>query len=59
MNRQIVEELIKKDYDSIQNRIGGFLKNAIDERKSSGLVFGLSGGIDSAVIAAICAKFVK
>lgn len=59
MNRQIIEEIVKKDYDSIQNNIGNFFKNEIEKRKSNGLVFGLSGGIDSAVIAAICAKFVK
>ncbi len=59
MNHKIIEELVKKDYDSIQNNIGNFLKEELEKRKSGGLVFGLSGGIDSAVIAAICAKFVK
>lgn len=59
MNRQIVEELVKKDYDSIQNKIGSFLKNEIETRRSNGVVFGLSGGIDSAVIATLCAKFIK
>jgi len=59
LNRQIVEELVKKDYDSIQKKIGSFLKNEIDVRRSNGVVFGLSGGIDSAVIAVLCAKFVK
>jgi len=59
LNHKIIEELVKKDYDSIQNNIGNFLKEELEKRKSGGLVFGLSGGIDSAVIAAICAKFVK
>ena len=59
MNRQIIEEVIKKDYDLIQKKIGNFLKTEIDERRSNGVVFGLSGGIDSAVIATLCAKFVK
>lgn len=59
LNRKIIDELAKKDYDAIQNKIGDFLKSEISSRKSSGLVFGLSGGIDSAVIAALCAKFVK
>ena len=59
MNREIIEELVKKDYDSIQNSIGNFLKDEIEKRKSTGVVFGLSGGIDSAVIASVCAKFVK
>ena len=59
MNRQIIEELVKKDYDLIQNKIGSFLKNEIETRRSNGVVFGLSGGIDSAVIATLCAKFIK
>ena len=59
MNHQIIEELVKKDYDSIQKKIGNFLKNEIGERRSSGVVFGLSGGIDSVVIATLCSKFVK
>lgn len=59
MNRKIIEELIKKDYDSIQNKIGDFLKNELETRRSNGVVFGLSGGIDSAVIATLCSKFIK
>jgi len=59
LNQQIIEEIVNKDYDLIQNKIGQFLKTEIDARKSNGVIFGLSGGIDSAVISTICAKFVK
>lgn len=59
MNRQIIEELVKKDYDLIQNKIGSFLKKELEMRGSNGVVFGLSGGIDSAAIATLCAKFIK
>lgn len=59
MNKQIIDDLVKKDYDLIQNKIGNFLKNEMVERRSNGYVFGLSGGIDSAIIAVLCAKFVK
>jgi NAD+ synthase len=59
LNRQIIEEIIKKDYEDIQNKIGSFLETEIRERKSQGVIFGLSGGVDSAVIAMLCAKFVK
>ncbi len=59
MNHRIIEELIKKDYDLIQNKIGSFLKSEIEMQKSNGVIFGLSGGIDSAVIATLCAKFIK
>jgi len=59
LNRQLIADLVEKDYNSIQNKIGGFLRDEIAERKCQGVVFGLSGGIDSAVIALLCAKFVK
>jgi NAD+ synthase len=59
LNRKIIEELVKRDYESIQKKIGFFLKNALAERRSNGIVFGLSGGVDSAVIAALCTKFIK
>lgn len=59
MNRNIIEEIIKKDYSTIQNKIGSFLIQEIAERKSQGVIFGLSGGIDSAVLAMLCAKFVR
>jgi len=59
LNRQIIADLAEKDYNSIQNKIGDFLKGEITERKCQGIVFGLSGGIDSAVIASLCAKFLK
>ena len=59
MNRQIIADLVEKDYNSIQNKIGDFLKDEITERKCQGIVFGLSGGIDSAAIAVLCAKFLK
>ncbi len=59
MNQNIIEEITKKDYDTIQNKIGSFLTQEISQRKSQGVVFGLSGGIDSAVLAMLCAKFVQ
>jgi NAD+ synthase len=38
--------------------IGSFIKDKSDESKSEGLVIGLSGGIDSSVVAYICARAV-
>jgi NAD+ synthase len=43
----------------MQEKIGSFLVDEIRERRSQGVVFGLSGGIDSAVIAMLCAKYVR
>lgn len=59
MNLKILDEIIKKDFSSIQEKIGSFLVEEIRERRSQGVIFGLSGGIDSAVIAMLCAKFVR
>lgn len=59
MNLKILDEITKKDFSSIQEKIGSFLVEEIRERRSQGVIFGLSGGIDSAVIAMLCAKFVR
>ena len=59
LNPSILEEITKKDFNKIQEKIGTFLMEEIRERRSQGVIFGLSGGIDSAVIATLCAKFVK
>jgi NAD+ synthase len=59
LNDQIVEEIIKKDYNAIQNKIASFLVDEIAARKSQGVIFGLSGGIDSVVLAMLCAKSVR
>ena len=59
MNKTLLEEIIKKDYQSIQSKIERFLAEEVLQRQSSGVIFGLSGGIDSAVIASMCAISLK
>ena len=59
MNKALLEEITKKDYQLIQNKIECFLTEEVSQRQSSGVIFGLSGGIDSAVIAALCVKSLK
>ena len=59
MNKTLFEEITKKDYRLIENKIQRFLTDEVSQRQSSGVIFGLSGGIDSAVIAALCAKSLK
>jgi len=54
---KILDEIIVQDYAQIQTNIELFLRKHIVNSK--GFVFGLSGGIDSAVIAHICAKSFK
>jgi len=59
MNQEILKEIIGQDYTKIQQDIEAFLKNAVLRNKADGVIFGLSGGIDSAVIAYLCAGVVK
>ncbi|HMK32004.1 MAG TPA: NAD(+) synthetase, partial [Nitrosopumilaceae archaeon] len=59
MNQDIIENIKKQDYGAIQNKIGSFLVEELSQRHGFGVVFGLSGGIDSAVIAVLCSKFLK
>lgn len=59
MNPNILDEIVEQDYNSIQNKIGSFLVGEVSQRQAHGVVFGLSGGIDSAVIGMLCSKFLK
>ena len=56
MNEEILREIIKQDYAKIRQDIQSFLKNKVLEKKSNGIVFGLSGGIDSITVAFLCSK---
>lgn len=59
MNQDVLDQIRNQNYAEIQNRMESFLRDYISKSSSSGLVFGLSGGIDSAVIAHVCAKAFK
>jgi len=59
LNQAILEEITKKDYNTIQKKIESFLVDETMQREATGVIFGLSGGIDSAVIAMLCAKSLK
>ncbi|MCH2402983.1 MAG: NAD(+) synthetase, partial [Candidatus Nitrosopelagicus sp.] len=56
MNHEVLREIITQDYVKIQNDIEKFLKDSVLENKADGVIFGLSGGIDSAIIAYLSAK---
>ena len=56
MNQEILNEIINQDYVSIDNTIEKFLKNQVAKNNSGGLIFGLSGGADSAVTGYLCHK---
>ena len=59
MNQEILQKITNQDYNSISTRIQEGLKQKIEETNSKGVIFGLSGGIDSAVIAYLCNNIVK
>jgi NAD+ synthase len=47
---------LKLDIDDIEKRIERFIKIYVDNAGAKGIVLGLSGGIDSNTVAALCAK---
>ena len=59
MNQDIINEIINLDYSSITKTIEDFLFEQIEKTNSKGVILGLSGGIDSAVLAYICKRKLK
>ena len=56
---QILSEIKNQDYRKIIQSIESFLKNKISQSNASGVIFGLSGGIDSVVVAYLCSNVFK
>ena len=59
MNHEILKEILNQDYTNIKQTIQLFLKNQVLHKKAEGVVFGLSGGIDSTVVAYLCSEIFK
>ena len=59
VNQDILDEIKNQDYEKIIHSIESFLKNKISESSADGVVFGLSGGIDSVVVAYLCSNVFK
>jgi len=59
MNQDILDEIIHQDYASITQTIGEFLQKQVSLNNSKGLIFGLSGGVDSSVIAYLIHRDLK
>jgi len=59
LNQDIINEIKDQDYTSITETIEKFLSEQIEKNHVKGIILGLSGGIDSAVLAYICKRKLK
>ena len=59
LNQDIINEITNQDYSSITETIEKFVSDQIEKTHSKGIILGLSGGIDSAVLAYICKRNLK
>ena len=59
MNQEVIKEIEEQNYREITSNIEKFLLEQIEKNKSNGLILGLSGGIDSAVLAYLCKRILK
>ncbi len=59
MNQDIINKIKNQDYTSITETIEKFLTEQIEKNHAKGIILGLSGGIDSAVLAYICKRKLK
>jgi len=59
MNERILKEITNQDYSVITKKIEDFLKDQVLISKTNGVILGLSGGIDSAVITFLCSRVLK
>ena len=56
LNKEIIDEIKNQDYSEITEIIEKFLLEQVEKNHSNGVILGLSGGVDSAVLAYICKR---
>lgn len=59
LNKEILDEIINQDYPSIVKTIEQFLVSQVEDNNLNGIIFGMSGGIDSAVLAYLAKRVLK
>lgn len=59
MNQEIINEIINQDYSKVIENIEKFISEQIEKNHAEGIILGLSGGVDSAVLAYICKRKLK
>jgi len=53
---KLTPSVLNLDFSEIETRIIRFIKEYVSNSQAKGVVLGLSGGIDSATVAALCSK---
>jgi NAD+ synthase len=53
---QISEDALALDYSKVESEILEFIKKVVSDANANGAVIGLSGGIDSSVVGALCVR---
>jgi NAD+ synthase len=59
MNQEIIDEIQNQNYEEITKLMENFLNEQMEKNNVKGLILGLSGGIDSAVLAYLCKRQLK
>jgi NAD+ synthase len=59
LNQDIIDGITNQDYSAITETIEKFVSEQIEKSHAKGVILGLSGGIDSAVLAYICKRKLK